>query len=82
MGNLARLGLIEFTYDGEVERRWYDEMEGTRRWLLYSRNSAGGAEVVVERGVMMRTMLGRMFIGAVGETSGAQANVSHVPADP
>lgn len=84
VGNLARLGLIEFTYEGEVERRWYDEMERHEAVAsLLTQLRGGAAEVVVERGVMMRTMLGQMFIDAcIGETSGTQAKVSHVTVDP
>ena len=79
MENLARLGLLEFYNDAEVEETAYKELESTEsilRLIESTKKETDGGEIVIERGVITRTMLGHMFMQAcVGETSGIQANL-------
>lgn len=80
-GNLERLGLVEFDYRGEVEDEHYREMQkhpAFARLLNELQDEEPQATPVIERGIMMRTMLGQMFINAcVGETTGSQVRVTH-----
>lgn len=79
MENLARLGLLEFFENAEVESEAYKELEESESIvnLIESvKKETDCEEIVIEKGVITRTMLGQIFMQAcVGETSGIQANL-------
>lgn len=80
LGNLQRLGLLEFSYAGAVEDRYYKRIlvrVAVKEMLAKYRKRNPGIKFVYDKGYVSRTMLGQMFLEAcVGETSGVQAKMA------
>lgn len=79
--NLKRLGILEFQENAEIEKEAYDQLlltDSIKEVIARLKEQEPCSEIIIDRGVITRTMLGQLFMEAcIGETSGMQANMAH-----
>ncbi len=79
--NLKRLGILEFQDNAEIEKDAYDQLlltDSIKDVLSRLKEQEPGSEIIIDRGIITRTMLGQLFMEAcIGETSGMQATMTH-----
>ncbi|MFA0962707.1 DUF4393 domain-containing protein [Roseivirga sp. BDSF3-8] len=81
MENLARLGVLEFNDNAEVESGYYDELirYESIRTLMKELKKHKDCSHTIEKGIVSRTMLGSVFMDAcIGGISGSQATLVNV----